>query len=207
MTDWPFKASTSTPSIVKLKASAPTLGLLWHGFAPLNLDCLAQGVVQGEARLEGDARESCFVEFGKAAHRCQNRVRRRLAEPTAAHPHNGVGKRLGRRDIRERCATGDNFLHPLLEQSSADPAWRTPAAGLVDEEMGELQRDLQDVAWRAEDHRRAAGREILVRDAPAEILGRNGLARRTAHLDIGSVRRSRQIEKFVDGYAERYFVD
>ncbi len=73
-----------------------------------------------------------------------------------------------------RRATGDDFLHSLLEQRGSDTAWSAPPAGLIDEEIGELQRDIEHIASRPKDHGRSASRKVLIGDAPGKFPWRDG---------------------------------
>ena len=68
-----------------------------------------------------------------------------------AHSHNGIGQGFGGSEIGKRRAARDDLFHPLLEQIRSDPAGRAPAAGLIDKEVRELERDLKHVAPRTKD--------------------------------------------------------
>ena len=147
MTDWPVRGldldavdGEAEGRCAHAQASSVTGSRPWTSTASRKASC------KRDARRERRRREPRLVEFGEVAHGGQDRVRRRLAEPAAAHPRDGVGQGFGRCDVREGGAAGDDLLHPLLEQRGADPAGRAPAAGFVDEEIGELQRDVEHVA-------------------------------------------------------------
>ena len=128
------------------------------GLASLHVDRIAQRIAQFDRRHEHPGLQPRFIERRKISHRGQDRVRCRLTEAAAAHACHRAGERVDGLDVTLRRSAGNDLLHLPREQRRADATGRAPATRLVDEEAGELQRDVEYIAVLPENHGGSAGR-------------------------------------------------
>src|SRR5208283_3989731 len=156
-----------------------------------------QGLAERHTGQEWLRLKPCLVGLWEVPHGGQNWIRCGLTETTPAHARHGSGQRLYCGDVSERATIVEDLFQILFQKRGADPTRSAPAARFLDEEFGELPRDIKDVAAWTENHDRAAGRKVFVGNASPEVFGCYALPGRTTDLHKCCVGCADEIEKLV----------